>query len=282
MPRPAAVSVVIPTHDRWRLLRRALTSVREQTRPADEVIVVDDGSTDQTADRIAGEFPEVTLLRQENRGVSAARNRGVAEASGAWVAFLDSDDEWLPIKLERQLTALEGAPGHPLCHTDEVWIRNGRRVDRGRRYAKTGGWIFHACLPLCAISPSSAVIRRGLLDEIGGFDESLPACEDYDLWLRICSRWPVLLVNEPLVVRHGGHDDQLSRRVPALDRYRIRALEKILGSGILGSEDRSAALDMLLLKMDIYIEGARRRGRTAEVADLIRSKDRWRATGEVS
>ena len=205
-------------------------------------------------------------------GIAAA-----AAASGEWVAFLDSDDEWLPVKLERQLAALVDAPGHPLCHTDEIWFRNGRRVNPGRRYAKSGGWIFAACLPICAISPSSVLVTRDLLEEIGGFDESLPACEDYDLWLRICSRHPVLLVDEPLVVRHGGHEDQLSSRVPALDRYRIRALEKILLSGSLSVPDRSAALAALLAKMDIYLEGARRRGRTGEAEELARSRNLWRS-----
>ena len=274
------VSVVIPTHDRWRMLRRALLSVRRQSRRAAEVIVVDDGSTDETCCGIEREFPEVSLLRQENRGVSAARNRGVAAATGDWIAFLDSDDEWLPVKLERQLAALEESPGYRLCHTGEIWIRNGRRVNPRRRYAKRGGWIFEACLPLCAIAPSSVLIGRDLLEEIGGFDESLPAGEDYDLWLRICCRWPVVLVDEPLVVRYAGHGDQLSSLVPALDRYRIRALEKILLAGDLAPGDRSAALATLLQKMDIYLEGARRRGRAAEVAELLRARDHWRGEAE--
>ena len=169
------VSVVIPTHNRKRLVPRALESVLAQTRPAEEIIVVDDGSTDGTASAVASRFAGVRCLRQERRGVSAARNRGVASATGHWIAFLDSDDEWLPHKLERQLAALEASPGHRICHSDEVWIRRGQRVNQGRRHAKGGGRIFRRCLPLCVISPSAVLVERQLLAELGGFDEALPA-----------------------------------------------------------------------------------------------------------
>jgi glycosyltransferase involved in cell wall biosynthesis len=269
------VSAVIPTFDRAGPLRRALASVFAQTRPADEVIVVDDGSCDDTATRVAADFPEVTLIRQEHGGVSRARNRGVAAASGTWVAFLDSDDEWVPEKLARQCQALARQREYPLCHTDEIWIRGGRRVNPRLCHDKHGGWIFRHCLPLCAISPSSAMIRRDTFEALGGFDESLPACEDYDLWLRLCARYPVLLVDEPLVVKYGGHHDQLSRTTPALDRYRIRALVNILESGILSEEDADAARATLLEKIDIYLQGVRRRGRREEAGEYEALRERW-------
>ncbi len=167
---------------------RALRSVLAQTRPPDEIIVVDDGSEDNTSGMIRSTFPEITLITQANRGVSAARNVGINRASGEWIAFLDSDDEWQPDKLEKQLLTLAEHPDCPLCHTNEIWIRNGRRVDEGKRHTKSGGRIFKRCLPLCVISPSAAIIRRALFDEIGMFDEDLPVCEDYDMWLRICAR----------------------------------------------------------------------------------------------
>lgn len=270
------VSVVIPTRDRAALVTRALASVFAQTRPAEEVVVVDDGSGDGTAARVRSEFPGATVIRHESpRGVSAARNRGVDAAGGEWVAFLDSDDEWVPEKLARQTAALERAPGHVLCHCDEIWIRNGRRVNPRRRHAKHGGWIFPHCLPLCAISPSAAMIRRDVLVALGGFDESLPACEDYDLWLRLCARHPVLLVDEPLVVKYGGHADQLSRTTPALDRYRIRALAKILESGTLEPGHAAAARDTLLAKIDVYLQGVRRRRRSDEARELEALRARY-------
>jgi glycosyltransferase involved in cell wall biosynthesis len=262
-PFTTDVTVVVPTRDRVDPLRRALESVRRQTYRAARIIVVDDGSREDVGLRV--EFPEAEFIRQEHRGVSAARNRGIGLATTRWVAFLDSDDEWRPEKLERQLSALEGEPDYSICHTDEIWIRNGRRVNPGTRHAKRGGFIFQDCLPLCVISPSSVILDRSLLDDMGGFDETLPVCEDYDLWLRVCARYPVLFVDEPLVVKHGGHEDQLSRRYWGMDRFRIRALEKIVESGALGVDDRRAAVRELLQKVDVYLEGARKRGKSDEV-----------------
>jgi glycosyltransferase involved in cell wall biosynthesis len=269
-----AVSVVIPSFNRSSTLPRALESVRAQTLRPNEVIVVDDGSTDDTPVWVEHDFPDVTYIRQPNAGVSAARNRGVEAATSDWIAFLDSDDEWKPEKLERQMAALVGNPAYPLCHTNEVWIRNGRRVNEGRRHAKSGGHIFRSCLPLCVISPSSAVIRRQLLQDLGGFDEALPVCEDYDMWLRICARHPVLFLEEALTVKYGGHADQLSRRFHGMDRYRIAAIEKILSAGLLPPDDRAAAVATLLEKATVYINGARRRGRLDEAAryEAVRAK----------
>ena len=275
MNETSSVSVVIPTYNRADLVQRAVRSVLAQTRPADQVIVVDDGSTDETGPLVRIQFGSVDYLAQENRGVSAARNRGIEVATGEWIALLDSDDEWLPEKLERQMACLEQEPDYRLCHTDEIWVRRGRRVNPRRKHAKQGGWIFRDCLPLCAISPSSVLIHRSLFEEVGRFDETLPACEDYDLWLRVCSRWPVLFVPERLVVKHGGHEDQLSSRVWGLDRYRIQALEKVLGSAALGTEDRQAAIDMLVDKIDIYAAGARKRGRVDEADEYRLKRERW-------
>lgn len=257
------VSVVIPTHDRASLVERAVDSVLSQTVPAHEIIVVDDGSNDGTGERLRERFPEVVVETQPNRGVSAARNRGVAKASGEWIALLDSDDEWLPTKLERQLAALAQAPEHRVVHCDEIWIRRGRRVNPRHKHRKTGGWIFAQCLPLCVISPSAVLLEADLLRAVGGFDETLPACEDYDLWLRLCAQEPVLFVNEPLVVKHGGHEDQLSRRVWGLDRFRIAALDKARHDPALSPAQLNAVRAELRRKLEIFIRGAAKRGRAA-------------------
>lgn len=282
MSEPCAdgVSVVIPTYNRGYLLPRALESVLAQTRPAEEIIVVDDGSTDDTVDWVAHHYPEIQLVSQENRGVSAARNRAIEMARQGWIALLDSDDEWQPTKLERQLAELASHPDLLVCHTDEVWIRHHRRVNPKRKHAKYGGWIFPYCLPLCAMSPSSILIHRSVLDEVGLFDESLPACEDYDLWLRICARYPVLYLDEPLVIKYGGHPDQLSRRVWGLDRFRIHALEKILESGVLEVADREAALATLLEKIDIFVAGAERREKWDVVESYRCKRAQWEAAIE--
>ncbi len=271
-----SVSVIIPTRNRSALLRRALESVGAQTRPPQEIIVVDDGSTDDTAQWVDVDFPQVHYLRQPHRGVAAARNNGIGAATGEWIAFLDSDDEWRPAKLERQLAAVRYRPRYRLCHTDEIWIRCGRRVNPGKRHAKSGGSIFLRCLPLCVISPSSVLVRRSLLETVGGFDETLPVCEDYDLWLRICSRYPVLFVDEALVVKYGGHEDQLSRRFWGMDRYRVAALEKILASGVLSTGDREATIRTLLDKIDVYVTGARKRDKWDEVETYEAIRIRYR------
>jgi len=274
------VSAIVPTRNRAPLVLRALASIAAQSRPPEEVIVVDDGSTDDVAARVAAAFPAVRLLRTPPRGVAAARNAGIAAARGDWLAFLDSDDEWLADKLEAQLAALAAEPGMAVCHCDEIWIRHHRRVNPRRRHRKSGGRIFQRCLPLCAISPSAAVVHRRVFEEVGLFDESFEACEDYELWLRITARWPVLYVDRPLVRKHGGHADQLSRTVPALDRLRIRALHKILVAGDLDPGDRRAAVATLRRKIAVYARGVCRRGRHAEAAALARLRDRW--AGEVS
>jgi glycosyltransferase involved in cell wall biosynthesis len=262
--RTDVVSVVIPTWNRAELLSRALDSVLAQTRSPEEIIVVDDGSTDDTASRVRTGYPEVRLIEQPNAGVSAARNAGIRAASGTWIAFLDSDDRWLPEKLALQLEALRANPELLLCHSDEIWIRRGRRVNPMKKHRKCGGRIFERALPLCVISPSSAIVHRSLFDIVGLFDESLPACEDYDLWLRITARYPVLYLAHPLIVKYGGHEDQLSRRHWGMDRFRIRAIEKILADRDLPEDYRMAAEVERARKVKIFTDGARKRGRGLE------------------
>lgn len=210
------------------------------------------------------EFPQVSYYRQERLGVSAARNLGIRQTSGDWLAFLDSDDEWLPEKLAKQTAALAVNPGHKICHTEENWIRNGNPVAVPKKYAKTGGWIFSHCLPLCAISPSTALIHRSVFTDIGLFDTQLPACEDYDLWLRITANYPVLLIEQPQINKHGGHEDQLSHAFWGIDRFRISALQKIIDAGQLSEQNRKAAVNMLVKKAGIYLNGVTKRGKTDE------------------
>ena len=255
------ISVIIPTFNRRETLARALSSVHAQTLQPREVLVVDDGSTDGTGDMIQQQFPQCRYIYQANSGVSHSRNVGILESHGQWVALLDSDDEWLPGKLEAQAEELARYLDCRLCHSEEIWIRNGVRVNPMKKHTKSGGWIFRNCLPLCVISPSAALIKRSLLDEVGLFDEELIVCEDYDLWLRICSREPVAYVEQPQVIKHGGHDDQLSHQQWGMDRFRITALEKIINQETLSDEDHQAAIDMLTKKARIMANGAEKRGK---------------------
>lgn len=262
------VSVVIPTYNRAHTISRAVESVLNQTHSPAEIIVVDDGSTDNT-EAILASYEGLTVIKQSNQGVSAARNSGITHAQSEWIAFLDSDDEWFPEKLHSQLNLISHHPDTRVCHCDEIWIRNGKRINPAMRHAKSGGWIYPECLPLCAISPSAVLINRDVFKQIGMFDPKLPACEDYDMWLRICSQWPVSFIDKPLLRKFGGHQDQLSKRYAAMDRFRIYALQKILRSNTLQSENQQQTVEILVKKLVIYLTGLCRRGRHSEAEQLI-------------
>jgi len=270
------ISVIIPTFNRAGPLQRALESVFAQTAPPAEVIVIDDGSEDDSREMVRREFPDSIYIHQESAGVSSARNRGIQAAGGDWIALLDSDDEWLPGKLASQMALLDTLREYRFCHTEEIWIRNGRRVNPRKKHAKSGGWIFKRCLPLCVISPSAALIHRSLFDECGLFDETMPACEDYDLWLRICAANPVAFVEQPQITKYGGHPDQLSQRFWGMDRFRVQALEKIVSSGSLAGEDLQAARAMLVEKAGILAQGAAKRGRDAEASHYRKLQLRYK------
>lgn len=263
-----SISVIIPTFNRYHTLPRAILSVQQQTVKTDEIIVIDDGSNDATPAMLKQRFPEIKRLRQENAGVSSARNLGIRHAKSDWIALLDSDDEWLPSKLEYQLNALAAHESIRLIHCDEIWIRNGTRVNAMHKHRKYGGWIYPQCLPLCAISPSAALIRRDVFADIGYFDENLPACEDYDFWLRFCAHEPVAYVDKPLLNKFGGHADQLSARYWGMDRFRLQALAKAIESRRLSSDYLKLTQAQLEKKLAILINGARKRNNTTWAIEL--------------
>ncbi len=269
MSVPIPVSVIIPTYNRAGLVQEAVASVLAQTWRDFEVLVVDDGSTDGTFEALAPYASRLRLLRRESRGgVSAARNTGIAAAQGEWLAFLDSDDLWRPEKLARQLAYLAEHPDLLLCQTEETWVRRGLRVNQPLTHRKVGGRIFFASLERCLVSPSAVILHRRLLEEHGGFDEDLPAAEDYDLWLRLAWRYEVGLLPEPLIIKRGGRADQLSGQW-GLDRYRIRALMKLLNDPELPAPEARAARRVLARKCAIYAQGCEKRGKHAE-ADYYR------------
>ncbi|MGB5747146.1 MAG: glycosyltransferase [Desulfobacterales bacterium] len=257
------VSVIIPTYNRAWVLREAIDSVLAQDFKDFELIVVDDGSTDNTRQILDPYDQGLIVLRQSNKGVSAARNRGVAAARGRLVAFLDSDDLWLPRKLSSQVDFFNSNPAALINQTEEIWMRNGVRVNPKNRHHKFSGMIFEQSLALCLVSPSAVMMKRSLFDEVGLFDENLPACEDYDLWLRISWRYPVHLIETPLIIKRGGHDDQLSK-APGLDKFRIQALIKVIENGQLEQDSYRAALRTLQEKCTIFAGGCRKRGKDTE------------------
>jgi len=264
MPQPL-VSIIIPTRNRETRITAAIDSVLNQTQQDFELIVVDDGSTDATQEVLRGYGDKLTSLRIDPAGPSAARNRGIEAAQTDLIAFLDSDDHWLPRKLERQLAYCQSNTNAMVSQTREVWIRNGVRVNARAKHRMHSGWIYERCLPLCIVSPSSVMIHRTVFEHVGLFDESMLACEDYDLWLRIAPHYQVHLIDEELIIKHGGHADQQSRLIPALDRLRIKALCKSLDNEKdLTEVQHAAAVAELQRKCRIYAKGCRKRGKESE------------------
>jgi glycosyltransferase involved in cell wall biosynthesis len=257
---PPLVSVVIPTHNRWPMIAEAVQSVLTQTFGDFELIVVDDGSIDNTARLLSSCDSRLQVLSQPHTGVAAARNAGVARSRGKYIAFLDSDDLWSPAKLAIQADFMEHNPEMHICQTEEIWIRRGVRVNPKARHRKPSGDIFQRSLELCLVSPSAVMMTKELFYLAGGFDEWFPVCEDYDLWLRIAVAHPVFLIESPLVTKRGGHVDQLSRSTWGIDRFRVLAIAKLLRAGLVG-EKRQWALDSIRQKISILAAGAAKRGK---------------------
>ncbi len=259
------VSVIIPTYNRKGFVKRAIASVLYQEEGGYEVIVVDDGSTDSTREAISIFGNRIRyVLCPANKGVSFARNMGIRLSRYPLIAFLDSDDYWLPKKLSSQICFFKENPDAIACQTDEIWIRRGKRVNPKKRHIKPSGDIFIPSLELCLVSPSAVMLKKSVFEEVGLFDEEMPVCEDYDLWLRISCRYPVYLINKALVIKEGGHKDQLSSRYWGMDRFRIYALVKLIKNEPLNNDQYEAVIKELKHKCKIYGNGCIKRGRIQE------------------
>ena len=269
------ISVIIPTFNRLDLLKRAIDSVLNQSIKPYDIIVVDDGSIDDTSEMIQHKYKSINLIQQKNSGVSAARNNGIKNAQGDWIALLDSDDEWGKNKLEEQVNNLTDNPKYEFCHTNEIWIRNGIRVNQKKRHKKYGGFIFDKCLDICRISPSSVLFNKNILNHVGWFDEKLPVCEDYDLWLRITADYEILFIDKPLIVKYGGHNDQLSNSVEAIERFRIKALQSLLENSDLSKNNRIHAIEMIIKKLNIYLKGLVKRKKHDEAKKVAEKIKVW-------
>ncbi len=255
------ISVIIPTYNRCDLLKRAINSVIKQTITPKEIIVVDNGSTDQTYEMVSSLFPEINYFIEKKRGVSAARNKGILESKSKWIAFLDSDDTWKPTKLEKQMEfSIFNQDKYRIIHTDENWYRNKKFLNQLKKHKKSGGNIFKNSLQLCCISPSSVVLNKQIFEEYGLFDENLEVCEDYDMWIRITSKEEVGFLDSPLVSKYGGHSDQLSKKFWGMDRFRIKSLEKNLKNEHFSKSQKINVLDTLIEKLTIVSDGALKRG----------------------
>ena len=262
MANQEKITIILPTRNRASWLQATIDSILVQSFKQFSLIVIDDGSNDSTPfllKKTKQRDSRIQIHRTSGVGVSAARNHGIKTSQSELIAFIDSDDHWLPEKLSLQIKELKKIPNAALCHCDEIWIRKGIRVNPCQHHEKMGGWIFNKCLPRCVISPSATLIYRKILTEVGFFDETLPACEDYDLWLRITHRYPVAFVKKPLVIKHGGHSDQLSKKYPLMDVFRIKALKKLLKEKTLSEEQKTLVHRMIIKKSEIIAKGADKR-----------------------
>lgn len=278
------ISVIIPTYNRALFLSEAIRSVLEQDYFRDfpdkarfELWVIDDGSTDETKEVVRSFGEKVKYFFQQHRGVSVARNQGLRLSSGDYIAFLDSDDLWMEKKIRTQISFMEAYPKAMVCYTEEKWVRDGKFVNPGKKHRKYSGWIFGKVLPLCLLSLSSALFRREVFEVIGGFDEILPACEDYDMGIRLAHRFPIHLIDRPLIVKRGGHADQLSKQYWGMDRFRVHALEKALNMDLTPEQER-AVRDELVKKCQVLILGFRKRNNFREERKylMLVEKHRWK------
>ena len=264
MPSIPTVSVIIPTYNRPDFTLDAIDSVLRQTFEDFELIVVNDGGEESnTLLKCMSDDDRLSYFYVDHGGVSFARNFGVSKSRGRLIAFLDSDDLWLPKKLEVQTFFFDKNSDVNICQTEEIWIRNGKRVNPAAKHKKYSGWIFKKCLPLCIVSPSAVMMKKGLFDSLGGFDESLPACEDYDLWLRLSLRHPIYTLSEPLIIKRGGHKNQLSS-MWGLDRYRIKSLVNLLNDVELDGEKRNLVEKEISRRACIFAKGAKKHGKYDE------------------
>ncbi len=264
------VSVIIPTFNRLSFLQKAVDSVLKQTYRPMEVIIIDDGSEDSSYEMLkpflttCSENISCRYFYQRNNGVSSARNLGLKQALGEYISFLDSDDLWDSRKIEIQMGFMTSQSEYQVCYTDEIWIRKGVRVNPKNIHQKYSGNIYTHCLPLCIISPSSILMKRDIIDRIGLFDEDLPACEDYDYWLRLSSQYSIYFIKEKLITKQGGHKDQLSHQYPVMDRFRVTALVKMLHFKGLSETDHQNTIRMIKQKCEIIITGCQKRGKNEE------------------
>jgi glycosyltransferase involved in cell wall biosynthesis len=275
------ISVVIPSYNRAAFIGKAIVSVLDQSLACGEIIVVDDGSSDETSKIVKGisETSKIPIryLYQENKGVSVARNVGISEVQYNMLCFLDSDDRWAPRKLELQFKAMEQQPQYLISHTREVWYRQGRQVNQKKKHIPPHGNIFQRALRMCVVGMSTVMVRRELFIRYGLFAEDMLCCEDYDLWLRVGRKEDFLLVDEPLTLKDGGRPDQLSavHRL-GMDTWRIRSLCSLLKKKSLSSEQYDLTFKELERKCYIYGKGCIKHGRVEEGEQYLLLPDQFR------
>jgi glycosyltransferase involved in cell wall biosynthesis len=259
------ITAIIPTYNRPEATLRSIESVLQQSAPVDEIIVVNDASTDDTTSTLENfkknqNLEKLKLIKlSENQGVSGARNAGIKAASHEWLAFLDSDDEWRKDKIKIQIDSLKKA-GLLISHTDETWFRAGKVVNKKKHHKKYGGSVYSQSVDMCFIGPSTSVVHKSVFEDVGLFDTDLKVCEDYDLWLRITAKYPVDFIDQELIVKHGGHEDQLSTAFHSMDYYRLIALKKQFKNSSLNADQINKTIQVFEEKKRNLVFGCEKHG----------------------
>ncbi len=252
------ISIIIPTYNRKNIISTAIDSCLQQIYQNTEIIIIDDGSIDGSFEFLKNKYgKKIRIWQIKHQGVSSARNIAINKSRGEWLAFLDSDDFFHKDKLSKQISLINENPNYKICHSEEIWIKDGVRINPHKKHKKISENIFFRSIELCSISISTVLIKKEIFAELGNFDETIPACEDYDLWLRVTAKYPVLLHHENLTTKFGGHKDQLSKKHWGMDRFRIYALDKIYKSNI-NQEQKNLVKKILLKKLKIFIKGAKK------------------------
>jgi glycosyltransferase involved in cell wall biosynthesis len=281
MAQPPRVSAIIPTYNRRELVQRAIDSALAQTLPLHEIVVVDDGSTDGTGDALKARYGErITYVWQSNAGVSAARNAGMAMARGELFALLDSDDLWAPEKTERQCAYLDANPqiGMVVCDVARV-DADGQPFDffRRRDVIASDGWVLGDLLMNPALIPASAMLRREVFADVGGFDPALRTAEDIDFFLRVARRWQVGVSEGAMVRAMRGHEG-LSAESSTYDDY-VRVMERVVAAceGTVPEDVRRRALSAAYVR---NARGLMLRGRWRDACTLAARA--WRAAPDAA
>ena len=282
------ISVIIPVYNRLNLLKEAVESVINQKFIDFELIIVDDCSEDDIK-RAVETVPLIENIRlkylrlQKHSGMPGfVRNFGCKIAEGKYIAFLDSDDLWLPDKLEKQIALFScnsevSGSGFgsrlkdefmqnkiSICHTREIWQRGGKIVSQSSQRQKREGDIFADSLLKCVIGPSTVMMERELFEKHGGFREDIEIAEDYELWLRITENTPVAYIDQPLVIKRAGDWQQLSEKYGQIEIFRINALKQLVEKSFFKPDNMVLAKKVLSEKCRIYAAGCRKRGKDEE------------------
>ena len=239
------------------MLEKTCLSVQNQSYKNWNLIIVDDGSTDGTSLQSYGPKTQILSLKK-NKGVSYARNQGIKKSQADWIAFLDSDDLWLPQKLEKQIEYIKKNPQYLFVHCNEIWLKNGKILNQKKKHKKQGGRVFIPSVRLCCISPSAVLMKRSLFKELGLFREDFPVCEDYEFWLRVTSRYNIGFLDEPLLIKQGGHSVQLSKKYFGMDYWRIKALLPYLEDSKLSQEEQKEVKQTLKQKLSLFLNGCKK------------------------